>query len=174
MKAIAVKWLTTPTKDNTGALKLNLIGGQVEMPFLAETRNVDVSQVPIGEECEYEMLLEAMEINIYENEQDFDANDTSKMAAQALIPIALNFYESNKPDDGLPITAAVKASVLVTEVCEDPAAVGFESGDLVAETDCLGYKFYLVIPPERTDAKSLSAGNIISGIFFVWAWSAEE
>ena len=173
MKAIAEKWIREPAGEETGFLELTLTGGEVELPIPAETRNVAMEDVTLGQSQEFAVALEGIGVQIYENEAAYHADRTTSFAAESLIPCGLFPADEDDAKDFFPTTHVI-VQARVTDVCEDPVSRGFDPGDAVATVTCLGYEFGMILPEDNViEKKPLTVGSIVSGLFYVWAWPEE-
>ncbi len=173
MKAIPEKWIEQPTETDTGFLELTLTGGEVELPIPAETRNVAMEDVTLGQAQEFAVALEGIGVSIYENEEAYYADRTTSFAAESLVPCGLFPADEDDVKDFFPTTHAI-VQARVTEVCEDPVSRGLDPGDLLCAVTCLGYEFALILPEGNViEKKPVAVGSIVSGLFYLWAWPEE-
>lgn len=165
-------WIAEPNEEGDGFLVVWMLEGKLEFPMPIETHNVSLEDVRLGEEQDFQLLLECAEKpGIYENEEAFYRNSGQHFAAESVIPAGL-FSPTQKED--FVESPRIILTGKVVRVYENPASYGFRDGAVLFTVACQGNEFDAVLYPEIAGGAELKEGNTVSCIYWVQGWPKED
>ena len=173
MIIIPEEWISEPDENGNGFLEGWMLSGDEEYPVPVETHHVKIEDVKLGEEQDFEFILECAQTpEVYPDEAAYkNGNEQTGLAAESVIPAGL--FSPKEDKDFIPAPRII-LSGRVTETFEDPLQYGFREGDILFLLSCLGNEFSVVLNAEIADGLKIKKGNIVSGVFWVQGWPSED
>ena len=166
------EWLSKPGDNEIGLLKVLMVEGEADFPILVETYNVLLEDVTIGEEQDFELLLEcADKPSVYEDEAAFCNDKSTSMNFESVMPIGL-FPHSG--DESFAQSPHIILNGKVAITYENPIQFGFDESDVLYSFSCLGNEYDAVMYPEFSDGVQMKEGNIVSCVYRVQGWPKPE
>ena len=166
------EWIKVPDDNGDGFLLGYVTEGSLEFPIPIETHNVSVGDVKIGENQNFEIILKCAEKpTVFEDEDVFYKDKAHRMASESAIPIG-TFSPSG--EENYVRTPTVLMNGRVIKTYEDSVQYGFEKDDVLFSFSCLGVEYDAVLHGGTTDEVCIQEGNIVSCVYWVQGWPAEE
>ena len=167
------EWIMGPDDNGDGLLKGWMLSGDIEYPIPIGTHNVAFDEVLLGEEQDFDFILECAERpEVYADEEAyFDRTPAPSMAAEAVIP--LDLFSSRKDGQQAP-PALMIMNGRVTEITEDAAQYGFDEEDILFSFSCRGNEFDVLLHGEVLEGLEIKEGNIISSVYWIQGWPCED
>lgn len=164
------KWLVEPDENGNGLLSAWLESGEISAPLPVETHNVSIDEVLIGEEQEFNIVLESKsKVDCYKDEDDYYCRSGSKFSHESIIPAGLF-----APGNTEAIQSSPRAFIngTIVELYDNAANYGFEETDALVTFVSLGYEFDAVIHEDHS-ADDYQIGNVLRGEYWVQGWPEE-
>ena len=167
------EWITEPDENGNGFLEGWTVSGDIGYPIPIETHNVALKDVLLGEEQDFDFILECAERpEVYADEEAYLGSvPAPTMAAEAVIPSGL--FSPGKCEE-FTMSPRMIMNGRVTEIAEDAVQYGFEEGDILFNLSCCGTEFSIVLHGELSEDLDIKEGNIVSCVYWVQGWPRED
>lgn len=170
MICIPIRWIKEPDIIGNGLLEVLPVGCKEDFSMPVETHHVDLDDVKLNEEQEFNIIIEAYDIALYEDEDNYRENSGSNLAPECFIPAGLIPLEDSDELSGQAIINGI-----ITKTYDDSTEFGFEPNDTLLTISCLGLEFDAVIHEDfaldfATEAKT---GHVLAGGFWIQGWPAD-